>query len=370
LRLFGAEDEILGRRREAWDAVTTAMWHAQLKAAVCRALGQGFFALGYGGTVVLELYRARHGQASVGDLVLVITLAVQVSVQVSGALGLLSLLQVAGRTTDRIAELRELAPLSAGGASPSEALAHGITLENVSFAYPGADRPVLSEVSLHIPAGSVLALVGENGAGKSTLVKLLCGLYRPTSGRILVDGQDLADVDPARWRSRVATLFQDFQHIELTLGESIGHGDIARVGDTAAVQAAADRARLRAIPGGLSGYVGHAYADGTELSGGQWQAVGLARTLMREHPRLLILDEPAAALDAAAEHDLFERYASSAGQADVTVLISHRFSTVGMADLIVVLDHGRLAECGTHDELMAARGLYAELFTLQARAYG
>jgi ATP-binding cassette subfamily B protein len=231
---------------------------------------------------------------------------------------------------------------------------------------------------MHIPAGSVLALVGENGAGKSTLVKLLCGLYQPTSGRILIDGQDLAGLDPARWRSRVATLFQDFHRIELTLGESIGHGDITRADDAGAVSAAAERARadrvLRAVPGGLAGYVGHSYADGTELSGGQWQTVGLARTLMRCHPLLLILDEPAAALDASAEHDLFERYASSAAQAEredrgITVLISHRFSTVGMADLIAVLDRGQLTECGTHRELMTARGLYAELFALQARAY-
>ena len=380
LRLFGAEDEILRRRRDAWHEVTTAMWRAQLRAAVRRALGQGFFATGYGGAVAFELYRALHGHASVGDLVLVITLAVQVSVQVSGALGVLSLLQVAGRTTDRIGELRAVAASAPGhAASAPERLAHGITLENVSFGYPGAERPVLSGVSMHIPAGSVLALVGENGAGKSTLVKLLCGLYRPTSGRILVDGEDLAGLDPARWRSRVATLFQDFQHIELTLGESIGHGDIARAGDSDAVGAAAEKARadrvLRAVPGGLNGYVGHSYADGTELSGGQWQTVGLARTLMRPHPLLLILDEPAAALDPSAEHDLFERYASSAGQAGredggITVLISHRFSTVGMADLIVVLDRGQLTECGTHRELMAAHGLYAELFTLQARAYG
>jgi ATP-binding cassette, subfamily B, bacterial len=227
---------------------------------------------------------------------------------------------------------------------------------------------------MHIPAGSVLALVGENGAGKSTLVKLLCGLYRPTGGRILVDGHDLAGLDPARWHSRMATLFQDFQHIELTLGESIGHGDIAPTGTAEAVGAAVDRARadrvVRAVPGGLDGYVGHSYADGTELSGGQWQTVGLARALMRQHPLLLILDEPAAALDAAAEHDLFERYTSSAGQAGITVLISHRFSTVSMADFIAVLDHGKLAQCGTHRELMTAGGLYADLFTLQARAYG
>jgi ATP-binding cassette, subfamily B, bacterial len=390
LRLSGAEGEILRRQQHAWDEVTTAMWRAQLKAALYRAAGQGFFALGYASAIAAELYSALHGHASAGDLVLVITLAVQVSVQVSGALGVLSLLQIAGRTTDRIGELRAVAApapvLSAGAALTGTAdaagvprrLARGITLEDVSFTYPGAGRPVLSGVSMHIPAGSVLALVGENGAGKSTLVKLLCGLYQPTSGRILVDGQDLAGLDPARWRSRVATLFQDFHRIELTLGMSIGHGDITRVDDTKAVSAAAERARadrvLRAVPGGLAGYVGHSYADGTELSGGQWQTVGLARTLMRRHPLLLILDEPAAALDASAEHDLFDRYASSAAQAGredggITVLISHRFSTVGMADLIAVLDRGRLTECGTHRELMTARGLYAELFALQARAY-
>ena len=387
LRLFGAEDEILRRQRGTWDEVTTTMWRAQLKAAVYRALGQGFFALGYAGAIVLELHSALRGHASAGDLVLVITLAVQVSLQVSGTLGVLSLLQVAARTTDRIGELRAVATAAPAGAALADAadptgvpgrLTHGITLEDVSFAYPGAKRPVLSRVWLDIPAGSVLALVGENGAGKSTLVKLLCGLYRPTSGRILIDGQDLAGLDPARWRSRVATLFQDFHRIELTLRESIGHGDIARAGDTDAVSAAAGKARadrvLRAVPGGLAGYLGHSYCDGTELSGGQWQTVGLARTLMRQHPLLLVLDEPAAALDASAEHDLFERYASSAAQAGredggITVLISHRFSTVRMADLIAVLDHGQLAECGTHRELMTAPGLYAELFTLQARAY-
>jgi ATP-binding cassette subfamily B protein len=390
LRLFGAEDEILRRQRCAWDKVTTAMWRAQLKAAVYRAAGQGFFAFGYGGAIAAELYSALRGHASAGDLVLVITLAVQVSVQVSSALSVLSLLQVAAWTTDRIDGLRAVAaaaPASSAGAALADAadpagvpgrLTRGITLEDVSFTYPGAERPVLSGVSMDIPAGSVLALVGENGAGKSTLVKLLCGLYQPTSGRILIDGQDLARLDPARWRSRVATLFQDFHRIELTLGESIGHGDITRASDTEAVSAAAEQARadrvLRAVPGGLAGYVGHSYSDGTELSGGQWQTVGLARTLMRQHPLLLILDEPAAALDASAEHDLFDRYAISAGQAGredggITVLISHRFSTVGMADLIAVLDHGQLTECGTHRELMTARGLYAELFTLQARAY-
>jgi ATP-binding cassette subfamily B protein len=382
LRLFGGERELLDRQRSTWDEVTTAMWRSQLKAAAYRALGQGFFALGYGGAILLELASALHHDASVGDLVLVITLAVQVSVQVSGALGLLSLLQTAGRTVDRIETLQSIAasaPRRPARASVPGRLNQGITLEDVSFSYPGAAEPVLSGINLAIPAGQTLALVGENGAGKSTLVKLLCGLYLPTSGRILVDGVDLADLDAEQWRARVATLFQDFTRIELTLGESIGHGDITRLADQSAVETAVSDARaervLRSVTGGLSGYVGRGYTSGAELSGGQWQTIGLARSLMRQAPLLLVLDEPAAALDASAEHELFERYASSAGRAGqeqggVTVLVSHRFSTVCMADRIAVLDQGRIAEFGSHQELMTEDGLYAELFALQARAYG
>ena len=390
LRLFGGEGELLARQRGTWDEVTAAMWRGQLKAAVYRAAGQGFFALGYGGAILLELASALDRHASIGDLVLVITLAVQVSVQVSGALGLLSLLQAAARTVERIEELRSIAASAqahrrtgragdrTGRAGLPGRLDRGITLEDVSFSYPGSAEPVLSGICLDIPAGQTLALVGENGAGKSTLVKLLCGLYQPTSGRILVDGADLADVDPEQWRARVATLFQDFTKIELTLGESIGHGDIAQLTEASAVGAAVAKARAERVlksAGGLGGYVGRSYEHGAELSGGQWQTIGLARSLMRRSPLLLVLDEPAAALDASAEHELFERYASSAGRAGqeqggVTVLVSHRFSTVLMADRIAVLDAGRLAESGSHRDLIAARGLYAELFALQARAYG
>jgi ATP-binding cassette, subfamily B, bacterial len=382
LRLFGAEHELLARQRSTWDEVTAAMWRGQLKAAGYRAVGQGFFALGYGGAIVLELASALGRHASIGDLVLVITLAVQVSVQVSGALGLLSLLQTAGRTVERMEALRSIAasaPRRPARVSVPRRLDRGITLEDVSFSYPGSAAPVLSGICLDIPAGQTLALVGENGAGKSTLVKLLCGLYLPTSGRILADGADVADMDAEQWRARVATLFQDFTRIELTLGESIGHGDVARIADPSAVRAAVSQARaervLRSVNGGLRGYVGRSYDDGAELSGGQWQTIGLARSLMRRSPLLLVLDEPAAALDASAEHELFERYASSAGRAGqqqggVTVLVSHRFSTVLMADRIAVLERGRLAEFGSHRDLMAAGGLYAELFALQARAYG
>ena len=254
LRLFGAEQELLSRQRSTWDDITATMWRSQLKAAGYRALGQGCFALGYGGAVALELVSALHRQASIGDLVLVITLAVQVSVQVSGALSLLSLLQIAGRTTDRIKSLRSspTSPPRRQTRGPSR-LTQGITLDNVSFSYPGSKKPVLAGLSLGIyDTSTTLALVGENGAGKSTLVKLLCGLYPPTSGRILIDGADLAELGPAQWRARVATLFQGFSRDELTLGESIGHGDIPRADDEKAVSAAVTRAHahplLRSVP--------------------------------------------------------------------------------------------------------------------------
>lgn len=393
LRLFNAEPAILARHDRAWREITRRVCRGQAASAGLRAAGQLAFAAGYGGAIILVVNRAARGQASIGDLILVITLAVQVSVQIAGALGQLGLLQAAGRTVERIDRLRTMAPAAAGDppqpmtpaaageplpARPPQRLTRGIALEGVTFAYPNADRPVLCEVSLTVRAGQTLALVGENGAGKSTLVKLLCGLYRPTSGRILVDGVDLSTWDLAEWWSRVATLFQDFLRIELTLRESIGVGALPRLADPGAVPGAVAAARaesvVAAVTGGLDGYVGRAYDDGTDLSGGQWQSIGLARCLMRDRPWLLILDEPAAALDATAEHTLFDRYASSASAAarelgGVTVLVSHRFSTVLMADTIAVLDGGRLVEHGTHRELMANGGLYAELFTMQARAY-
>jgi ATP-binding cassette, subfamily B, bacterial len=396
LRIFGAMGELRQRQEAAWRVITARMWRAQAAGAAWRAAGQLVFALGYGGAILLIVRQAVRGQATAGALVLVITLAVQVSTQIAGALQLLALLQTAGRTAYRMESLRAMTaprvpaapqPGARPGAGPAIAaashavpgqLARGITLEGVNFSYPDSGRPVLQDIGLDIPAGHTLALVGENGAGKSTLVKLLCAMYQPTSGRILVDGTELADLDPATWRTRVATLFQDFCRFQFTLGEGIGFGDLRRLDDPEALAAAVTRARAQqvvaAVPGGLAGFTGRGYDDGVDLSGGQWQLVGLARCLMRSRPLLLVLDEPAAALDAAAEHALFERYASSASAAaradgGVTVLVSHRFSTVLMADTIAVLDHGRLVEHGTHRDLLARGGLYAELFQLQARAY-
>jgi len=242
---------------------------------------------------------------------------------------------------------------------------------------------VLDSVSLALPAGSVVALVGDNGAGKTTLVKLLCKLYEPTSGRILVDGQELARVRPEEWRRRLSGAFQDFFRFELPAQQSIGVGDVPRVDDEAAATAAADRAGagdvIARLPAGLATQLGPTWPGGVEVSFGQWQKLALARGFMRERPLLLVLDEPTAALDAETEHALFERYAAAArggaggaGErrpATITILVSHRFSTVRMADRIVVLDGAKVAQVGSHEELMAQGGPYAELYRIQAAAY-
>jgi ATP-binding cassette subfamily B protein len=257
-------------------------------------------------------------------------------------------------------------------------LGDGIRLEGVSFSYPNSDRPILRDVDLHVRAGSSLALVGENGAGKSTLVKLLCGLYAPTGGRILVDGVDLATVPVQEWRSRIAMLFQDFARFELRLRDNVGVGDLRLIDDDAALDAALGAARAKGVkallPDGLEGLLGRQFGDGTELSGGQWQSLGLARASMRTTPLLLALDEPASALDADAEHALFERFVDRSRQVResagaVTLFVSHRFSSVRTADHIVVLDGGTVLEEGSHQALTRRGGLYAELFALQARVY-
>jgi ATP-binding cassette subfamily B protein len=260
---------------------------------------------------------------------------------------------------------------------PPARLRSGIRLENVAYRYNGAESAALSDINLELPAGSVVALVGENGAGKSTLVKLLTGMYRPTSGRILLDDIDLTDIDLTAWRRRGSGAFQDHANLEFIVLESIGLGDVSHVDSESAVRRAlrdgAATDVLTALPRGLQTQLGNTWPGGTELSGGQWQRLAIARGMMRRDPLLLALDEPTSALDAQTEHALFDRYAATAGDAGhrgaVTLLVTHRFSTVAAADIVLVLDRGRVVEHGTHRELMNAGGKYAELYNLQARGY-
>jgi ATP-binding cassette subfamily B protein len=247
----------------------------------------------------------------------------------------------------------------------------------VSFAYPGTHKLVLDDITLTLPARAVVAIVGENGAGKSTLVKLLAKMYEPTSGRICIDRTDLAQIDTAGWRARLAGAFQDFFRFEFKARHAVGLGDHPRLDDDSAVQAAVGRAGagdvIAALPAGLDQQLGPTWPHGVDVSFGQWQKLALARGFMRDRSLLLVLDEPTAALDAETEHALFERYAASVreqgGNGRITILVSHRFSTVRMADQIVVLDGARLAETGTHEELMARDGQYAQLYGIQATAY-
>jgi len=247
----------------------------------------------------------------------------------------------------------------------------------VSFVYPGTDRLVLNDVNLDLPAGSVVAVVGENGAGKSTLVKLLAKMYEPTSGRILIDQTDLARIPPMEWRTRLAGAFQDFFRFEFLARYTVGVGDVPRLDNEPAVIKAESRAGaddvVVKLTEGLETQLGRTWPGGVDVSFGQWQKLALARGFMRDEPIVLVLDEPTAALDAETEHALFERYAAAvrddSTEGRITILVSHRFSTVRMADLIVVLDGARVVEVGSHEALMARAGQYSQLYGIQAAAY-
>jgi ATP-binding cassette subfamily B protein len=280
----------------------------------------------------------------------------------------------------RLAWLEDYADRQVTGDQPApDRLEDGIRVDHVTFTYPGATRPALEDVDLWLPAGAVVAVVGENGAGKSTLVKLLAQMYAPTTGRILVDGQPLDSFAPGAWRERMAGAFQDFYKFELPAQQTVGVGDLPRLDDESAATSAIERAGaddvVQRLEAGLATQLGPSWSDGVDLSFGQWQKLALARGFMRDAPLLLVLDEPTAALDAETEHALFERYARVARSetADehgrIMVLVSHRFSTVRMADLIVVLDGSRVTEVGSHEELMQLDGQYASLYETQAAAY-
>ena len=248
----------------------------------------------------------------------------------------------------------------------------GVRFEDVSFTYPEAEEPALEHVTLHLTPGTSLALVGENGSGKTTLIKLLTRLYSPSTGRIVLDGQDLRDWDQVSLRERIGVIFQDFARYQMLVGENVGAGDERFFEDEERWRAAAVKGRasefIETLPSGYRTQLGKWFRDGRELSGGQWQKIALSRAFMRTRADILVLDEPTAAMDAQAEAEVFEHFRQLARER-ITILISHRFSTVRMADQIAVLARGRIIERGSHEELMKLNGRYAQLFTLQARGY-
>jgi ATP-binding cassette subfamily B protein len=379
VRVTGIGERLVTERRAAWERwygpVATARWGS----ASWHTLAWTVFGSAYVGAVVFVSSGLR---APAGDVLLVLAAGARLSAYIGATVGEIGFLR--GFWMDgsrRLAWLEDYAAAVAASADlrVPAVLGHGIRLEHVSFTYPGTPRVVLDDVSVTLPAGSVVAIVGENGAGKTTLVKLLAKMYEPSSGSILVDDTELARMPTDQWRTRLAGTFQDFFRFEFRARYTVGLGDVPRLDDEAAVVAAVNRAGagdvVARLTSGLETQLGATWPHGVEVSFGQWQKLALARGFMRDQPLLLILDEPTAALDAETEHALFARYAAAARGTDegnsgrITILVSHRFSTVRMADLIVVLDGARLVEVGTHEELMAKTGHYSALYGIQAAAY-
>ena len=374
VRVTRIGDRLVRQRRETWERWYGPVARARWGSALWHTLGWAIFGAAY---VVAVVFVSSRPAATVGQVLLVLAAGARLSAYLGATVGEIGFLRgfwLEG--SRRLAWLEDYAASlgeHADAPAPRQ-LIEGIRLEHVSFAYPGTSRRVLDDVSLDLKPGSVVAIVGENGAGKSTLVKLLCRMYQPDLGRILVDGVDLARIPAGNWRSCLAGAFQDFFRFEFRARHSVGVGDTPRMEDEPAVTTAVGRAGaedvLRRLAAGLETQLGPTWPDGVDVSFGQWQKLALARGFMRDRPLLLVLDEPTAALDAETEHALFERYAAAArGDGRITILVSHRFSTVRMADRIVVLDGARVTETGTHEELMARRGQYAELYGIQAAAY-
>ncbi len=384
VRVTGIGERLVNERRAAWERWYGPVAKARWETAIWHSLSWAIFGAGFVGAVAFVSLTIH---ATPGNVLLVLAAGSRLSAYIGATVGEIGFLR--GIWLDGSKRLAWLEDYAASRSEHCDApvparLTSGIRFERVSFAYPGTERLVLEDVSLELKPGSVVAIVGENGAGKTTLVKLLCRLYQPTSGRILVDGFELARMPSDAWRSRLAGAFQDFFRFELIARHSVGVGDVPLLDDEPAVVAAVERAGaldvVERLAAGLETQLGPTWPGGVEVSFGQWQKLALARGFMRGQPLLLMLDEPTAALDAETEHALFERYAAavrggkSNGAAErsdgrITILVSHRFSTVRMADLIVVLDGSRVVEVGGHDELVGQGGKYAELYGIQAAGY-
>ncbi len=388
IRVTGNGDRIIRDRRQAWERWYGPVSRARWGSAIWHMFAWAVFGLAYVGAIVFVASGLNEGP---GNVLLVVAAGARLSSYIGATVGEIGFLR--GIWMDGSRRLAWLEDYAAAVQATEDleapgVLSEGIRFDHVSFAYPGSDKLVLDDVELELPAGAVVAVVGENGAGKTTLVKLLCKMYAPTSGRILVDGQPLSRIDAVQWREKVAGAFQDFFRFEFFAQQTIGLGDVPRLEDRPAVATAVGRAGaddvVTRLPSAIDTQLGPTWPGGVELSFGQWQKLALARGFMRDEPLLLVLDEPTAALDAETEHALFERYAAAAkgtnGHAGngtsheatngrITILVSHRFSTVRMADLIVVLDGAHLVEVGSHEELMRKNGQYAELYQIQAKSY-
>jgi ATP-binding cassette subfamily B protein len=377
VRVTGIGERLVKERRLAWEFAYHPIAAARWGSAVWHTAAWAVFGASYVGAIVFVAFGLG---APAGAVLLTLAAGARLSFYVGATVGEIGFLRgVWMDAAIRLAWLEDYAnSLIATADLPAPArLNHGVRFEHLSFKYPGTDRLVLDDVDVELPAGSVVAIVGENGAGKSTLIKLLAKMYAPTSGRILIDGIDLNRISPVDWRARLAGAFQDFFRFEFRARHTVGVGDVPRLDDEPAVVTAVGRAGaddvIVRLTAGLDTQLGPAWPEGVDVSFGQWQKLALARGFMRDEPLMLVLDEPTAALDAETEHALFERYAaavrSDRNEGRITILVSHRFSTVRMADLIVVLDGARVVEIGSHDALMAKRGQYCQLYSIQAAAY-
>lgn len=382
VRVFGNEEPIQARVAGVTGARVALEDRVGRVRAQLASGAAGLFAVALAVVFAHLAPRALAGEIAFGGIVLAFALGAQVSGQMSGVSRSLSRLAWSLRAAERYLWIIEYAAEADASRRPAvpapvpERVEHGLRLEGVSFRYPDATAEALSSVSVEIPGGSVVAVVGENGAGKSTLMKLLLRLHDPSAGRILVDGVDLADLDPDAWRTRCSALFQDYVCPEVTLREAVALGDLERIDDAGVLTRALERARSRDLLDelGLEAQLGTRFRGGRDLSAGQWQKLALARAWLYERPRILVMDEPTSALDPTAERELALAYLEEARDhaartGCVSFLVTHRFSTVRGAGLILVLDRGRLVERGDHGALMSTGGLYAQLYSLQARGY-